>query len=74
MRKPQLSAVLILILLASVAALARTAPGKGSTATFVPPAEPGLIYTVINYSRAGGMAPSGMPAVSYVFWTAVWLF
>jgi len=63
MRKPQLSAVLILILLAAVATLARTSPGKGSAATYVPPAEPGLIYTVINYSRAGGRAQHTMVSV-----------
>ncbi len=65
MRKPQLSAALILILLASVAALARTSPGKVSAATYVPPAEPGLIYTVINYSRAGGTAQHTLVSVSW---------
>lgn len=67
MRKSQHSAVLILILilLASVAAVARTSPGKGSAATYVPPAEPGLIYTVINYSRAGGTAQHTLVSVSW---------
>jgi hypothetical protein len=65
MRKPQLSAVLILILLASVAAVARTAPRKGSAATYVPPAEPGLIYTIINFNRTGGRTQNTPVTVSW---------
>lgn len=66
MRKSQLSAVLILILLISAAAVAwATKPTKESTATYVPPAEPGLIYTVINYSRAGGTAQHTLVSVSW---------
>lgn len=67
MRKLQLSAiaVLILILLPTVIAFARTSPGKGSSATYVPPAEPGLIYTVIEFNRAGGRAQNTPVTVSW---------
>jgi hypothetical protein len=67
MRKSQHSAVLILILivLASVAAIARTAPGKGSTATYVPPSEPGLIYTIIDFNRADGRTQNTPVSVSW---------
>ncbi|HEV7786604.1 MAG TPA: hypothetical protein VGQ28_14760 [Thermoanaerobaculia bacterium] len=64
MRKIQLSAaVLILILLASATAVARTA--KASVATYVPPAEPGLIYTIINFNRAGGRTQNTPVTVSW---------
>ena len=67
MRKPQLSAVavLILILLASVTAIARTSPGKASSATYIPPAEPGLIYTIISFNRTGGRAQNTPVTVSW---------
>ncbi|HSS48066.1 MAG TPA: hypothetical protein VLX28_03900 [Thermoanaerobaculia bacterium] len=65
MRKIQLSAatVLILILLASATAVAR--PSKASVATYVPPSEPGLIYTIINFNRTGGRAQNTPVTVSW---------
>jgi hypothetical protein len=66
MRKSQLSAIAALILLISAAAVAwATKPAKASTATYVPPSEPGLIYTVINYSRAGGTAQHTLVSVDW---------
>ena len=51
MRKPHLSTAIALILLAGAAGVAWAA-----TATYTPPAETGLIYTVINFSRSAGRA------------------
>jgi hypothetical protein len=65
MRKPQLSAVIVLILLASATAVAWGARARASVATFTPPAQPGLIYTVINYSRAAGTAQFTLVSVSW---------
>jgi hypothetical protein len=54
MRKPHLSTVIILTLLACAANISGIA--WAATAIYTPPAEPGLIYTVINYSRSAGRA------------------
>jgi hypothetical protein len=51
MRKTQLHAAIVLAILVSTATLAWAAQ-----ASYTPPAEPGLIYTVINFNRANGMA------------------
>jgi hypothetical protein len=56
MRKPGLSAVLGLTLVLSVAAVALAARPKNSTARTITPAEPGQIFTVIDYPRAQGKA------------------
>jgi|SRR5436305_7263692 len=58
MRKSHLSAVLVLILLISATAIgwARSATPRPSTAGYTPPAETGMIYTVINYGRDRGVA------------------
>ncbi len=64
MRKAQLSAVAVLILLVS-SAVAWAARGKTSTATYVPPAEPGLIYTVINFNQVAGRAQNTPVSVSW---------
>jgi len=51
MKKPHLSTAILLTLITSAAVAAGT-----STATFTPPAETGVIFTVINYDRASGQA------------------
>jgi hypothetical protein len=51
MKKPHLSTAIALTLLACAAGVAWAA-----TATYTPPAETGLIYTVINFSRSAGRA------------------
>ena len=51
MRKTQLHAAIVLALLASTATVAWAAQAR-----YTPPAETGLIYTVINFDRAGGRA------------------
>jgi hypothetical protein len=51
MRKPHLSTVIALTLLACAAGAAWAA-----TATYTPPPETGQIFTVINYNRNGGRA------------------
>ncbi|MBW8873946.1 MAG: hypothetical protein JF614_03205 [Acidobacteria bacterium] len=59
MRKSHLSAAIVLILLTSATAVAwaaRSAATRPSNASYTPPAETGMIYTVINYSRAGSVA------------------
>jgi hypothetical protein len=65
MRKTQLSAVLVLIAVVSATAVAWGARSQASVATFTPPAEPGLIYTVINYSRAAGTAQHTLVSVNW---------
>ncbi|HSS76562.1 MAG TPA: hypothetical protein VLV54_07415 [Thermoanaerobaculia bacterium] len=65
MRKSQLSAVAVLILLAAATAVAWAARPRASVARFTPPPEPGLIFTVINYSRAGGTAQHTLVSVSW---------
>lgn len=65
MRKPSLSAVVALIFLTSATAAAWTATHRASVARFTPPAQPGQIFTVINYSRAAGIA---QPTLVYVSW------
>ena len=65
MRKSQLSAVAVLILLASATAVAWAARPRASVVTFTPPAEPGLIFTVINYSRAAGTAQHTLVSVNW---------
>ncbi|HEV7506035.1 MAG TPA: hypothetical protein VGS07_14095 [Thermoanaerobaculia bacterium] len=63
MRKSQLSAIVALIVLASAAAVAWAAKPKASVATYTPPAEVGLIYTVINFSRTAGRAQHTLVSV-----------
>jgi hypothetical protein len=65
MRKPSLSALVVLTFLASATAVVWAANHKTSVARYTPPAQPGFIYTVINYSRAAGMA---QPTLVYVSW------
>jgi hypothetical protein len=65
MRKPQLSAAVVLIVLASAAAVAWAAKPKVSVARYTPPAEVGLIYTVINYSRVAGTAQHTLVSVDW---------
>jgi len=55
MRQPRASIVLaLLILLAGTTAFARRPP-KADGARFVPPPEAGVIYTVIDFNREGGI-------------------
>jgi len=63
MRKPSLSAIAILIVLASATAIAWAAKPKASVATYTPPAEVGLIYTVINFNRVAGRAQHTLVSV-----------
>ncbi len=65
MRKPSLSAVIVLTLLVSATAVAWARNTKASVARYRPPAEPGLIYTVIDYARAGGTAQHTQVSVSW---------
>jgi hypothetical protein len=46
--------VLLAFLLLAVIVPAFAARARFATARFIPPAEPGQIFTVINYDRAGG--------------------
>ncbi len=55
MRKSHLSAAIVLLLLAAATAVARPT-ARPATASYTPPAETGMIYTVINYSRDRGVA------------------
>ena len=55
MRKLHSSPVVLLaFLLLAVIVPAFAARARFATARFIPPAEPGQIFTVINYDRAGG--------------------
>ena len=65
MRKPSLSAVVVLTFLASMTAAAWAANHKASVARYTPPAEPGLIYTIINFNQAGGRAQNTPVSVSW---------
>ncbi len=65
MRKPQLSAVIVLTLLVSATAVAWTATTRASVATYTPPAEVGLIFTVINYNRVAGRAQHPLVSVNW---------
>jgi hypothetical protein len=65
MRRPSLSAVIVLTLLASMTAAAWAATHKESVARYTPPAQPGLIYTVINYNQASGRAQHTLVSVSW---------
>jgi hypothetical protein len=65
MRKPSLPAVVVLTLLASASAAAWAAANKASVAHYTPPAQPGLIYTVINYNRVAGRAQHTLVSVSW---------
>jgi hypothetical protein len=56
MRKPGLSAVLLLTLITSAAAVAFAATARTTTASTTTPAEPGQVFTVIDYPRAQGRA------------------
>jgi hypothetical protein len=60
MKKPHLSTAILLVLVTSAAVAATT-----GTASYAPPAEPGSIYTVINYDRAGGRAQHTYVAVDW---------
>src|SRR5580700_8190360 len=51
MRTPLLSAVVLLAIVAPGSAGSRT-----STVEYTPPAQPGDIYTVIDFARSGGTA------------------
>jgi hypothetical protein len=66
MRKPSIALALSLVLgvaLVASAAFARKAP-KSATGSFTPPPEPGIIYTVIDFARAGGRAEGTVVEVS----------
>jgi len=65
MRQSQLSAAIVLLLLASATAVAWAAAARIATAGFTPPPEPGLIYTVINYSRSGGQAQHTLVSLDF---------
>ena len=65
MRRPSLSAAVVLTLLATLSAAAWAATHKASVARFTPPAQPGLIYTVINYNQAAGRAQHTQVTVSW---------
>ena len=58
MRKPGLSEVLVLTLITSAAVVAFASRPRTSTAQAMTPAEPGQIFTVIDYPRAQGKAQS----------------
>ncbi|HEV7518435.1 MAG TPA: hypothetical protein VGR07_19230 [Thermoanaerobaculia bacterium] len=58
MRFPYLSAAILLVVLVSSTALAWAA-----TATYTPPAEPGQIFTVIDFPRAKGRAQAILVSV-----------
>jgi hypothetical protein len=53
MRKPALALVLLLLSLAPNAFAARQ---RNAKTTFTPPPEPGVIFVVIDYARADGLA------------------
>jgi hypothetical protein len=53
MRKPWLAAALLLAALAPESAASRP---RLDTAVYTPPAEPGNIFTVIDFARSGGTA------------------
>jgi hypothetical protein len=54
LRKPSAIVLALLIALAASTAFARRAPKAGSE-RFVPPPEAGVIYTVIDFDREGGI-------------------
>ena len=54
---------LLLILTAATAFAARQS--VATSASFTPPAEPGVIYTVINFPRASGLAQSAVVNVDW---------
>jgi len=58
MRKSRLSAVILLLVLIAATASARRRQQSASTATFIPPAEPGVIFAVFDYQRVQGRAQS----------------
>jgi hypothetical protein len=68
MRKSHLSAVIALLLLTAATATvwaARRGTSRTSVATFTPPAQTGLIFTVINYDRAAGRAQFTLVSVNW---------
>jgi hypothetical protein len=65
MRKPTVPAIAALMLLVFATAVAWAARGKASAATYVPPAQPGLIYTVINFNQVAGKAQNTPVSVSW---------
>ncbi len=60
MKKPHLSTAILLTLVTSAAVAAAT-----STATYTPPAETGVIFTVIDYARASGKAQATYVTVDW---------
>lgn len=62
MKKPHLSTAILLTLI-TAAAVAIAAPI--SKASFTPPAETGVIFTVINYARASGQAQATYVTVDW---------
>jgi hypothetical protein len=65
MRRPSLSAVVVLTVLISATAVVWAAKPRASVATYVPPAEPGLIYTIINFNRVAGRAQHTLVSVTW---------
>jgi hypothetical protein len=66
MRRTQLSALVVLTVLISATAVAWAAKQpKASVATYVPPSEPGLIYTIIEFNRPGGRAQNTPVTVNW---------
>ena len=65
MRKPSLPAVIVLTLLVSASAVAWARAPKAAVARYTPPAQPGLIYVVIDYARAGGRAQHTLLSVNW---------
>jgi hypothetical protein len=59
-KKKTVLAAVIISALAATAALARHA-----NPTYIPPAEPGQIFTVINYPRAQGKAQNAMISTAF---------
>ena len=57
-----LALALLLILTAAAAFAARNI---ASSASFTPPAQPGVIYTVINFARSGGRAQATVVNISW---------
>jgi hypothetical protein len=53
-----------LTLICSAAAIAWAAHARNNTARFTPPAEPGQIFTVIDYPRAQGKAQTATVTVA----------
>ncbi|HEX4966202.1 MAG TPA: hypothetical protein VF173_35665 [Thermoanaerobaculia bacterium] len=63
MRKLQLSTAIVLLLLASATAALWARSAKQPVTSFTPPPQVGMIYTVINFPRAGGRAQHALVSV-----------